>query len=75
MHSTVGIDDQQGGYDATRLMLDYGHKTIAIAASNITVDGAIHRRYKGCVKAMTEAGLDTESFIFQDASVSAAGIT
>ena len=67
LHSTVGIDDQQGGYDATRLMLDNGHRIIALAASNITVDGAIHRRYKGYVKAMTEAGLDTESFIFQDA--------
>ena len=67
LHSTVGIDDQQGGYDATRLMIDCGHKSIAIAASNITVDGAIHRRYKGYVKAMTEAGLDAESFIFQDA--------
>ncbi len=56
-HPSVGIDDRHGGYLATRHLLDLGHRSIAFAASNIMVDGAIYRRFQGYKAAMAEYGI------------------
>ena len=66
-HSSVGIDDEHGGYLAARHLLENGHQRIAIAASNVVVDGPIRRRYLGYKRAMEEHGLTvTEDLIFLD---------
>ncbi len=56
-HSTVGIDDEYGGYIATKHLLENGHRNIAFIASNIVLDGPIRRRYLGYEKAMGECGI------------------
>lgn len=66
-HSTIGIDDENGGYLATRHLLESGHRKIALAASNFRVDGPIRRRYLGYRRAMEEAGiLEPEQLTFQN---------
>lgn len=66
-HSTISIDDRQGGYIATKHLLDLGHRNIAIAASNILADGVIRRRFEGYKDAMESAGIQLQnSLIFQD---------
>lgn len=67
VHHSIGIDDRKGGYLATRYLLDLGHRNIAIAASNIMVDGAIYRRFLGYKSALSEYNITTGShLIFQD---------
>lgn len=68
VHSTIGIDDENGGYLAAKHLLENGHKRIALAASNILVDGPIRRRYLGYKRAMEEAGITgLDELILQDA--------
>lgn len=56
-HSTIGIDDENGGYLAAKHLLDNGHRNIALVASNVNLDGPIRRRYLGYKRAMEEFGL------------------
>lgn len=66
-HSTIGIDDESGGYMATTHLLENGHRRIALAGSNISVDGPIHRRYLGYKRAMEEKGrTELSDLIFQE---------
>ena len=68
VHSNIGIDDENGGYLATKYLLENEHKRIALASSSIIVDGPIRRRYLGYKKAMNEAGIaDVEDLVFHDA--------
>ncbi len=68
LHHSIGIDDRQGGYLATKYLLELGHRNIAIAASNIMVDGAIYRRFLGYKSALSEYGITADGhWIFQDA--------
>ncbi len=57
LHSTIGIDDEYGGYIATKHLLANGHRNIAFVASNIVLDGPIRRRFLGYKKAMKECGV------------------
>ncbi len=67
IHSTVGIDDENGGYLATKHLLEQGHRRIALIATNILVDGPIRRRYLGYKKAMEEFGITvTEDLVFSE---------
>ncbi|MFU0828278.1 MAG: hypothetical protein ACFWTJ_12265 [Lachnoclostridium sp.] len=67
IHHSIGIDDMRGGYLATKYLLELGHRKIAIAASNIMVDGAIYRRFLGYKNALSEYGISaTSHLIFQD---------
>lgn len=66
-HSTISIDDRQGGYIATKHLLDLGHRNIAIAASNILPEGVIQRRFQGYKDALESRGIQVKSeYIFQD---------
>lgn len=66
-HSTIGIDDENGGYLAARHLLENGHRNIAIVASNVNLDGPIRRRFLGYKKAMEEFGLSvTDDLILLD---------
>lgn len=67
IHSTIGIDDENGGYLAARHLLENGHRNIALVASNVNLDGPIRRRYLGYKKAMAEFGItQTDDLILLD---------
>lgn len=66
-HSSIGIDDENGGYLAARHLLENGHRKIALAASNVTLDGPIRRRCLGYRRALAEYGVAaTDSLILLD---------
>lgn len=56
--STVGIDDARGSYDATRLLLDAGHRSIAFVGPGAASEGVINARFSGFTRAVVDAGLD-----------------
>lgn len=67
IHSTIGIDDENGGYLAAKHLLENGHRKIALVASNVNLDGPIRRRYLGFRKAMEEFGItQTDDLILLD---------
>lgn len=67
IHSTIGIDDENGGYLAAKHLLENGHRKIALVASNVNLDGPIRRRYLGYKKAMEEFGItQTDDLILLD---------
>lgn len=67
IHSTIGIDDENGGYLAAKHLLENGHRKIALVASNVNLDGPIRRRYLGFKKAMEEFGItQTDDLIVLD---------
>lgn len=67
IHSTIGIDDESGGYLAAKHLLENGHRKIALVASNVNLDGPIRRRYLGYKKAMEEFGItQTDDLILLD---------
>ncbi len=55
-YDCVKIDNRMAAYRATRHMLSYGHKKIAIIASKVEYTG--YERYRGFLEAMEEAGLE-----------------
>ena len=63
-HPTIGVDDWQGGYIATKHLLELGHQNIAIAASNVLVDGVMHRRFLGYQAALKERGVEPGRDLF-----------
>lgn len=70
--SIVRIDDEQGAYLATKHLLSLGHRKIALAVSNIDVEGPIRQRYLGFLRAMKEYNLEPskEQIIINDISFS-----
>lgn len=59
MFHRITIDDEYGGYIGTKHLIDLGHKNIVLATGNITNSGVNNRRYKGYVRALTEAGIES----------------
>ncbi|REJ16156.1 MAG: LacI family transcriptional regulator [Thermobacillus sp.] len=55
--SKVGIDDEQGGYLATRYLIDRGHRNIALVTGSIRKDGVVEKRFLGYKRALQEAGV------------------
>ncbi|MGF7046903.1 LacI family transcriptional regulator [Paenibacillus sp. DS2015] len=56
----VLVDGEQGGYTATRYLIDHGHRTLAyISGPANSYDNQL--RYKGFLRAMAEAGLEEQS--------------
>jgi DNA-binding LacI/PurR family transcriptional regulator len=55
--STVGIDDEYGGYLATKYLIDSGHRNIALVTGMIKKDGVVEKRFLGYKRALMEAGL------------------
>lgn len=52
----VGATNQRGGYDATRYLLDLGHRRIGFITGDMTLGSAVER-LEGYRLALTEAGL------------------
>lgn len=56
----VLVDGEQGGYTATRYLLENGHRHVAyISGSSDSYDN--HLRYQGYLRALAEAGLEEQS--------------
>ena len=68
---SIGLEDEQGGYIATRHLLENGHRVIAFASPAIQPGGVIDQRLKGYRRALAEYGVAFDpSLIFtQEISV------
>ncbi|MGB8453296.1 MAG: LacI family DNA-binding transcriptional regulator [Anaerocolumna sp.] len=53
----VGLEDYNGGYTATRYLIDKGHKDIAFASPTIKKHGVVYERFSGYQNALSEASL------------------
>jgi len=53
----VGLEDQKGGYIATKRLLECGHRVIAFASPFYRENGVIEHRLKGYKQALAEFGL------------------
>lgn len=57
----IGFSQRQAGYDATRHLLDLGHRRIGHLRARS--DPRSERRMEGYLQAMAEAGVDTEGLV------------
>ena len=54
---SIGLEDEKGGYIATRHLLEKGHQKIAFASPSIRPGGVIEKRLQGYRQALAEFGL------------------
>lgn len=52
------IDDEQGGYLATKHLIDAGHTSIGLVTGEIKENGVAYKRYMGYKRALEENGLN-----------------
>jgi len=55
--ANVGIDDEYGGYLATKHLIGKGHRNIGLVTGTIRKDGVVEKRFLGYKRALQEAGL------------------
>lgn len=61
----IGLEDEKGGYIATKHLLEKGHRTIAFASPSIRPAGVIEKRFLGYRRALDEYGIPFDpSLIF-----------
>ncbi|MBC8059102.1 MAG: LacI family DNA-binding transcriptional regulator [Clostridiaceae bacterium] len=53
----IMVDDEMGGYMATKNLIDSGHRNIAIATGRIGTNGVNFKRFEGYKRALDEAGI------------------
>lgn len=53
----VGIEDREGGYIATKYLIEKGHRNIVFASPVIKHSGVVEERFRGYKKALREAGI------------------
>ena len=53
----IGLEDEKGGYIATKHLLENGHRTIAFASPSIRPGGVIEKRLQGYRRALEEFGV------------------
>lgn len=53
----VGLEDEQGGYLATRHLLENGHRVIAFASPFLRENGVVEKRLQGYQRALGEFGV------------------
>ena len=54
---SIGLEDEKGGYIATRHLLEHGHRTIAFASPTIREGGIVEQRLIGYRRALAEFGV------------------
>ena len=54
---SIGLEDEKGGYIATRHLLENGHRTIAFASPTIREGGVVEQRLIGYRRALAEFGI------------------
>ncbi|WP_276356585.1 LacI family DNA-binding transcriptional regulator [Cohnella caldifontis] len=63
----VGVDDELGGYLATKHLIDNGHTAVALVTGSIRKDGVMEKRFLGYKRALKEAGLFyNPDYVFED---------
>jgi LacI family transcriptional regulator len=67
----VGLEDQKGGYIATRHLLENGHRHIAFASSGIIKNGVLDHRLEGYRQALGEAGVPFDPALVFEQGISA----
>lgn len=55
----IRLEDRQGGYLATKHLLENGHRNILFCSPNIREGGVVSERYRGYKAALAEYGLET----------------
>ncbi len=60
-YSTIGVDNINAAYDATKYLIDKGHKKIAVMLGDENDYSISWLRYKGYCKALTESGIEVQS--------------
>ena len=61
----IGLEDEKGGYLATKHLLENGHRNIAFASPSIRAGGVVEKRLNGYKQALAEFGVPFDpSFIF-----------
>ena len=68
---SIGLEDEKGGYIATRHLLENGHRVIAFASPTIREGGVVYQRLIGYRRALAEFGVPFDpSLVFtQEISV------
>ncbi len=62
----VGLEDMQGGYLATKYLIEHGHRVIAFASPPVKPNGVIDQRLQGYKKALEEYDLSfNPDLVFQ----------
>ena len=51
---SIGLEDEKGGYIATRHLLEKGHRTVAFASPPIRQGGVVEKRLQGYRRALAE---------------------
>jgi len=67
----IGLEDEKGGYMATRHLLEKGHRVIAFASPSVRPGGVVEKRLQGYQRALAEFGVSYDpSLVFtQEISV------
>jgi len=55
---SVNINHEQAAYDAVRLLIENGHRRIAMISGTLQDPANGYARFQGCKRALEEAGLD-----------------
>ena len=55
---SIGLEDEKGGYLATRHLLENGHRVIAFASPSIRPGGVVDKRLQGYRRALAEFGAE-----------------
>lgn len=66
----VGLEDQKGGYMATRYLLEHGHRVIAFASPFIRENGVVEKRLQGYKQALAEFGVPFDSQLVFEQEIS-----
>ena len=62
----VGLEDEKGGYLATRHLLEHGHRVIAFTSPYIRQNGVVEKRLQGYKQALLEFGVPFDpSLVFE----------
>ena len=57
----IGLEDETGGYIATKHLLEKGHRSVAFASPSIRPGGVIEKRFIGYRRALEEYGIPFDS--------------
>ena len=67
--NSVRTDDRQGGYTATKYLLQNGHRRIAFVSGQVKDSGVTQMRYLGYRDALGEAGIPLDKSLIFDGTV------
>jgi len=63
----IGINDELGGFMATKHLIEQGHSKIALVTGTIKKDGVVEKRFLGYKSAFEESGmLYNPDYVFED---------